>query len=210
MVPNVPGTQEASEMYKDLNGLTKNRPLTNFIYASYLQPGVAEKMDALGYRRSSQGQHRANDIYNYFEISKFKEAVTVKAQSQIEGFSDSTGTLIDFDSYDAYVKAQTFNNANAGRVAYVVQHGNKFNILIDDKDSRTQIKQAEVNRALVQWNSLSEELASQGFDINELAKLNPTLVNPGNVQNFVKTLNILGLTPNDGLSTKALETSSIN
>lgn len=205
MVPEVPGTHDDSKMYVELNELTRNRPLTNLVYASYIQAGVAAQMDAAGYKRNDQGQHRARDIYAFFNVGSMKNALGIKAQSRAVGFTDSADNLIEFDAVDAYTKAQQFNQTNKGRVAYVVQHGDKFNVLIDEKDSRTQIREAEVNRGLVQWNTLSSELTTRGIDIDTLNQINPGLVNPGTVTDFIRNLSTYKFTPNDGMSVKDIE-----
>lgn len=205
MVPEVPGTHDDSKMYVELNELVKNRPLTNFIYASYLQPGVAAQMDALGYGRNPQGQHRARDIYAFFEVGSMKNLLGITAQSKAVGFTDASGNLIDFMAVDAYNKAQDFNQNNKGRVAYVVQHGDMFNILIDEKDSRTQVRQAEVNKGLVLWGELSAQLNAKGIDISTLNQINPGLVNPGTIVDFMRNLSTYKMTPNDGLSVRDIE-----
>jgi len=204
-VPEVPGTHEDSKMYLELSKLIKNRPLTNLIYASYLQTGVADKMDSAGYARNPQGQHRARDIYAFFDVGSMKNALPINAQAKSVGFMDASGNLIDFNATDAYTKAQEFNQNNKGRVAYVVQHGDMFNVLLDEMDSRSQIKQVEVNRALVQWNELSAQLTARGIDINDLNSINPALVNPGNVVDFMRNLSTYKMTPNDGLAVKDIE-----
>ena len=60
MYPEVNG--EHSKLYKDLLKKIKNRPLTNLIYAAYLQQGVAAQMTNQGFRINSQGQHDANAV----------------------------------------------------------------------------------------------------------------------------------------------------
>lgn len=206
MVPEVPGTHDDSKMYIELKDkLIKDRPLTNLVYSMYLQNGVAAQMDALGYQRNSQGQHRARDIYAFFEVGKMKNALDIKSLAKSMGFTDSSGNLIDFDAVDAYNRAQAFNNSTKGRVAYVVQNGDKFNILLDEKDSRTQNREVEINRSLVQWGELSSELTKRGIDINDLNQLNSSLVNPGNVADFVRNLTNYRYTPHDGFSVKDIE-----
>lgn len=204
-VPEVPGTHEDSKMYIELTKLIKNRPLTNLIYASYLQDGVADKMDSSGYTRNPQGQHRARDIYSFFNVSNMKNALPVNTQAKAVGFMDSNGNLVDFNAVDAFTKAQNFNQTTNSRVAYVVQHGDMFNVLLDERDSRSQVKQVEVNRGLTQWGELSAQLTARGIDINDLNSINPGLVNPGTVAAFVRNLSAYKMTPNDGLSVKDIE-----
>ena len=204
-VARIPGTNEASKMFQELTHLVNNRPLSNYVYAYYLKSGIPEAMDAAGYKRNSQNQHNAKDVYRFFEVNKMTSLLGIGAQSKSVGFSDKNGNPIDFDAVDAYNKAQDFNNNNKGRVAYVVPNGDKFNIIIDDKDSRTQVRESEVNRALTRWQTLSDEFTKLGLNINDVAKLNPQLINPGNVSNLMKTLRAVALSPNDALSAQNIE-----
>lgn len=205
MVPEVPGTHEDSKLYIDLQDLIKNRPLTNLIYASYVQPGVAAQMDRESYQRNKQNQHRAEDVYRFFDVGSIKNLLDAKVQSTSFGFTDASGALVDFTAQEAYSKAQDFNNTNKGRVAYVAQHGDKFNILLEDRDSRTIGKVAEINRNLVEWNVLSEQLTSMGVSVDDLIAANPQLVNPGNVRDFVRNLSLYSNIANDTFSVKDIE-----
>lgn len=204
-VARIPGTNEASKLFIELSHLVNNRPLSNYVYAYYLKSGVPEAMDAAGYKRNSQNQHSAKDVYKFFEVNKMTSLLGIGAQSRSVGFSDKNGNPIDFDAVEAYSKAQDFNNNNKGRVAYVVSNGDKFNIIIDNKDSRTQVRESEVNRALTRWQTLSDEFTKLGLDINEVAKINPQLINPGNISNLMKTLRAIALSPNDALSPQNIE-----
>ena len=201
-VPDVPGTKEASRMYMDLSSISPSRSLTNLLYAEYLMPGVAEAMDNAGYRRNKQNQHSAKDVYTFLDGKGRTSLLDVHTQMKTFGFMDNNGNLKEFEGEEAYIKAQDFNLTNKARVAYVVPSGEKFNILLIDKDSRTQSKETEVNKALVEWNKLKEELNSRGIDINDLIAVNPSLVNPGNIKDFINNLWVLQNTPNDGLSVK--------
>ena len=205
ITPDVPGTKEPSRLYMKLSSLTKNRPLANFLYASYLQPGVAEAMDAKGYVRDRLGQHKGADVYTFLGGREAKSLLSTKDQSRAYGFMDSSGNLIDFGGEEAYRKAQDFNNANRGRVASVVVHGDKFNILIDIKDSQTQSREVKVNEDLVKWDTLKEQLTARGIDVDELISIRPTLLNPGAIDDFFNSLRILQSTPADGLAVKDIE-----
>lgn len=205
--PNVPGTKEPSILYQKLNKLTGNRPLTNFLYASYLQPGVAEAMDAAGLKSKDHNkQHRAEDVYKFLGGKEAKSLLSVTDQAKAYGFVDSYGQLIEFTGEEAYRKAQDFNNSNKGRVATVVVSGDKFNIVIDSKDSTTQSREVEVNRALAKWETLTTELTNLGVSVDELIAARPSLMNPGAVDDFLRTLKILKSVPVEGLSVKDIET----
>lgn len=204
--PDVPGTKEASKLFIDLGALIKDRPLSNLVYVQYLLPGVADKMDALGFRRNKQGQHAARDVYEFLGGSQLKSLTDVASQAKAEKFMDDSNNLIDYSAEEAYNKAQLFNQSNKGRVAYVIQHGDKFNIIIDDKNSRTQSNEVNVNRALAEWNALKAELTANGIDVEALTKANPSIFNPGATSDFVRNLSILKVTPNENFSVKDIQT----
>lgn len=206
MAPNVPGTNEPSRTYKELVDSIKDRPLANMVYAEYLLPGVAEAMDTQRYPRNKQGQHRASDIERFLGVSEMKSAIPILSQSKSVGFTDTNGKLVDFEGEDAYKRAQAFNETNKGRVAYVVPNGDKFNILINSKDSRTQIREVEVNKALLRWETLTDTLAFAGIDVKQLIAINPTLMNPGSVSDFIRNLGTLEQVPIDGLSVRDIAT----
>lgn len=206
MAPNVPGTNEPSRTYKELVDSIKDRPLTNMVYAEYLLPGVAEAMDAQHYPRNRQRQHRASDIERFLGVNEMKSAIPILSQSKSVGFTDATGKLVDFGGEEAYKKAQAFNEANKGRVAYVVPNGDKFNVLINDKDARTQAREVEVNKAILRWEALTDELSMAGIDVKQLMAVNPTLMNPGSVSDFIRNLGTLEKMPIDGLSAKDIAT----
>lgn len=205
MVPNVPGTSVESKLYIDLSKRAKNRPLANYLYAYYLQPGVADAMDKLGYLRDRLGQHKGSDVYDFLGGKEAKALLGVREQSKSYGFMDSSENLVDFDGEDAYRKAQDFNDNNKNRVAYVIPHGDKFNILLDDKNSLTQYREAEVKGALVQWDTLKDELRTRSINIDELSAAKPSLMNPGAVEDFFRTLNILQNAPIENLSSEDIQ-----
>lgn len=210
-VPIVPGTNESSQMFVDLAGLFGNRPLTNYIYAAYLQPGVAAQMDNAGFRRNRQGQHLAKDVYKFFEGNKIKADLlrNTKDVSKAMGFMDSSGNFINFSGEDAYRKAQQFNNTSNSRVAYVIPSGSSgdtFNVLLDDKTSRTQYKEVEVNEDLVKWDTLKSELVARGIDVDALSSSVAHIFNPGSVGKFLQDIGMLSSIANDALSVNDIKT----
>ena len=57
-----------SKLYKDLLKVTGNRPKANYIYAVYLQSGVAAQMDSLGYSRNDQGETKIADAEKTLDV----------------------------------------------------------------------------------------------------------------------------------------------
>lgn len=205
MYPEVNG--EASKLYRDLLKKIKNRPLTNLIYAAYLQQGVAAQMDNQGFRVNSQGQHDANAVMQYFDVNSMKiEASKVNDVAMRIGARDSSGDLVDFtDAKDALQRAAQSNSTTTGVVSYVVQHGDVFNILTEAKDSRTQIRTLEVEKKQAVWDVMEQAFANVGIDVNNFG-FNRGLVNANNGRNFLSWLENLRGTRNDLYSQKDVRT----
>lgn len=205
MYPEVNG--EPSKLYKDLLKKIKNRPLTNLIYAAYLQQGVAAQMDNQGFRVNSQGQHEANAVIQYFDVNSMKiEATKAGEVARRIGARDSSGNLVDFtDAKDALQRAAQSNSTTTGVVSYVVQHGDVFNILTEAKDSRTQIRALEVEKKQAVWDLMEQAFANEGIDINSF-DFNRSLVNANNGRNFLGWLENLRGTRNDLYSLKDVRT----
>lgn len=205
MYPEVNG--EASKLYKDLLKKIKNRPLTNLIYAAYLQQGVAAQMDNQGFRVNKQGQHDANAVMQYFDVNSMKiEASKVGDIARRIGARDSSGDLVDFtDAKDALQRAAQSNSNTKGVVSYVVRHGDIFNILTEAKDSRTQVRALQVEREQAVWGVMEQAFARVGIDLNSF-DFNRGLVNAVEGKNFLGWLENLKGTRNDLYSQKDVRT----
>lgn len=205
MYPKVNG--ENSILYEDLLKKIKNRPLTNLIYAAYLQQGVAAQMNNQGFRVNKQGQHEANAVMQYFDVNSMKiEASKAIDVARRIGARDSSGDLVDFtDAKDALQIAAQSNATTTGVISYVVQHGDIFNILTEAKDSRTQIRALEVEKKQAVWNVMEQAFANVGVDINSF-DFNRSLVNANNGKNFMSWIENLRGTRNDLYSLKDVRT----
>ena len=169
--PSVNG--QPSTLYNELLKLIHDRPTTNLIYAAYLQQGVAAQMDSIGNKRNSQDQHYAKDVYKFFEVAKMINESTdlYKAEQRI-GAKDNNGNFINYTDAKALLEqVRQFNETNFGVVASIVQHGDYFNILVEKKDSRTQIKAAQVIENQKLWEVLEQAFNTKSIDINDLSSL---------------------------------------
>ena len=205
MYPEVNG--EDSKLYKDLLKKIKNRPLTNLIYAAYLQQGVAAEMNNQGFRVNKQGQHDANAVYQFFDVGSIKNEAGIASEiARRIGARDSSGDLVDFtDAKEALQIAAQSNATTKGVVSYVVQHGDIFNILTEAKDSRTQIRALDVEKKQAVWNVMEQAFANVGIDINNF-DFNRNLVNANNGKNFMSWIENLRGTRNDLYSLKDIRT----
>lgn len=206
LIPEVNG--EPSTLYQELDKNVKDKNLTNYIYARYLVPGVAAQMDAEGYKRNKQGQHNYKDVKAFFKFDKILGETnrSIEADARILGSMDAFNNYINFDNAEeAYNLAISFNNTHKGRIAYVIQHGDKFNIIIENKDSRTQIRALYVNSEMAAWEAFKVDLTNAGVNVDEFINISTALINPLSLLRFLDTMAILKTGRNDILSVKDIE-----
>lgn len=204
-IPFVNG--KASEAYRGLSAKLQDRPLVNLLYSAYLVNGTADAMDQAGYKRNEQGEHSADDIYKFFggDAIMNERSVGLNTAARQLGIMDSNNQPVDMTASEAYDKATTVNNTNKGRVAFVVQSGDKFNVILENKDSRTQERVAEVNEQLNTWQAFQEGMRNMNIDVDYLADAMPELVNPLNVVNFLSYLNSLYRVQNKDLTERDIK-----
>lgn len=206
LYPMVKGKR--SQLYFDFLKKTGDRPLTNLIYASYLQSGVAAQMDSKGYKQNSQGQHNANDVYEFFNVSAMTKETTGMGLLNITkavGATDHLGNLIDHNSAkNALDIASNVNNNYNGVVATVLQHRDKFNVLVTKKDSRTQIRANDVRKQQQVWDVVGQALSTIGVDINS-PEFNSEYINALKGRDFVDWLNRVQVSRNNVLSLWEIE-----
>lgn len=199
--------REPSTMYKELLKITKNRPLTNLIYAAYLQQGVAAQMDSQGYVQNKQGQHSAKDVYAFFDVGTIMNESISSSISSIArqiGAMDALGNPVDFtNTNDALNVAAQLNNSKKGAVAFVTQHGNKFNVIVEGRDSRTQIRANYVKEAQQVWDVLTQTFNSIGVDLNTF---DSEQVNAIRGKDFVQWLNNIGVIRNSLIPQREIKT----
>lgn len=199
---------EPSEMYKELLRLTKNRPLANLIYASYLQQGVDAQMDNLGLERNKQQQHSGKDVYNFFNVNQMKLEMAkskISSTALLKGTIDSTGKLIDFtDAEQALRIAEDINNTTQGQIAYVVQKGNSFNVIVNSRTATTFGLINKPKQSLQIWDVVKQAFNSVGIDITSNV-FNKSLVNANNSDNFISFLKSLQATDNRYLIQRDVE-----
>lgn len=208
LYPTVNG--EDSQLYKELSRLVNSRPLVNYIYAAYLQEEVAAEMDARGKKRNAQNQHTAKDVYEFFDVSKMiNETLDIYTAKLNLGAIDNTGEVINYTSAkEALSKAQQFNETSSGLVASVIQKDDKFNIIVEEKDSRTQIQAAKVIEQQKIWQILEQAFNRVGLDINTIST-NATvrdIINPINSTAVASYLKTLKNTRNDILTLRDITT----
>ena len=204
---NVNGELQPSILYSDLQEKTVDRLITNFIYASYLQPGVAAKMSSRGYRTNSQGEHSAEDVYEYFEMARFKnEVASIGSVEREKGIRDFQNNLIDFDDAVAASKiAEDINNEYKSMAAIVVQHGDKFNVLVSGRDSVTLERVVETKKRALVWDALKSEFSLRGFDLNNF-KFNIQAINPTKGESLIQWFSNLSVAKNNLLSKPSIQT----
>lgn len=204
---NVNGELQPSILYSDLQEKTGDRLITNFIYASYLQPGVAAQMSSRGYRTNNQGEHNAEDVYNYFEMARFRNEVARIGEVETrENIRDSQNNLIDFDNAEeAAEKAQKINNEYRSMAAIVVQHGDKFNVLVSGRDSVTLERVVETKRRAIVWDALKQAFLRKGINLEDF-KFNIQAINSTKGESLIQWFSNLSVAKNHLLSKPSIQT----
>ena len=197
-----------SKLYKDLLKVTGNRPKANYIYAVYLQSGVAAQMDSLGYSRNDQGEHKIADVEKHLDVMSFIRESTEGKVSEVArtiGATDFSGNPIDYtNAKDALDIAQRHNSSSKGTVAAVYSKGDKFNIVVDVKNARTQLRSAQVEKQLQQWDILKQAINNIGIDI-ESADINKSVYNATNARSAIQQMHNIQLTDNKYLDRKEIK-----
>ena len=160
-----------SKLHKDLIK-TENRPTGNLLYAIYKTSDMAEKMDAVKdsngnpiYKRNNQGQHNASDVLKFMDWNSFNKEGTVEAE-KAAGAKDDKGIINYTDPEEALLKAKEFNDTRKRKVANVYKHGDVYNIVVSDKNSRTFKQPDEVNEKLELWNFYKQVFSANNIDIS--------------------------------------------
>lgn len=197
-----------SKLYKELLKVTGNRPKANYIYAVYLQSGVAAQMDSLGYSRNDQGEHKIADVEKHLDVMTFIRESSEGKVSEVSrniGATDLSGNPIDYsNAKDALDIAQKHNSTRKGTVAAVYTKGDKFNIVVDVKNARTQMRSAQVDKQLQQWDILYQAIKSIGIDLNT-ADVNKVVFNATNAKIAVQQMHNIQLTGNKYLDKKEIK-----
>lgn len=205
LYPEVNG--KPSQLYKDLLKLTKNRPLTNYIYAVYLtNSGVATQMDNAGYNRDSNGEHKARDVHKMLNVAQFEnEGGNVDQIARRIGAKDSRGNTIDFtDANQALRIAENLNTTNDKVVASVVQINDVFNVVVEPVTSLTQVKALRTQEQVQTWQLVQQEFNNNGIDLGRL-DFARDIVNPLRAKQFVQWLNNSRATRNSLLTLKDIK-----
>lgn len=198
-----------SHLYQRMLSRIKDRSLTNYLYAVYLQKDVMESMDAEGYKRTKQNQHKANDVmkklkvYDYISDRNRKNEFLMKEIGAME----EDGTIHIFNTGSETVRiAEEFNDKYTGKTANVRQTGEGFVIEISNKDSKTLDQELDVSEYYKGWNELDHQLKTQiGVNLSELEAMNPTYFNPLNISGIFTRFNFLKTATQANLSEENLE-----
>ena len=201
LTPTING--EASTLYKDIKEKTKAIPTANFIYTCYLQLGVASDMDAKGYKRNKQGQHHYKDVYEYLGLKDFfkEQNLSIEADGLQLGTRGKDLSYIGFSNVeDAYRLASDYNSNHSGRLAYVVQNGDVFNVIIENKDSLTIQNLKNFKQQVAVWDVFKDRLNSAGLNADNVIAFIGNDLNPITVLSYLNQLNIFRSASNDLMS----------
>lgn len=189
LYPEING--KPSKTYKEFLEKAKlKRPLTNYLYVAYTtSPDMANKMDAAGYQRNSQGEHSASDILKFIDFSSWQHQLESLSQEEWRaGFTDTTGKRVDFtNAREALEKADDFNNTHTGIVATVVQHGDVYNIIGAEKNAYSHTYPIGVKQKLQVWDVYKQVFNGVGVDLESMPASLSNVVSANNT-NLVQQL----------------------
>lgn len=183
---------EPSSLYKDLlERLDYNRALTNYIYAAYLQQGVAAQMDSAHYVRNNQNEHSAEDVMKHLNVETLLRNSNdeYSARRSVGAIDNNGKTIVYTDGKLALDKADAFNDSNTGLTASVYKSEGGYQIYVEKRDARTQVNTGIVKEQLKLWDTIKQALLLKNIDLDSLARLNPDIFNPINTPILLDWLN---------------------
>lgn len=197
---------EPSKLYQEMLKHLQNRPLVNMLYAMYDLKDTKDAFDKK-YKRNEQGEHSYMDLRREWQIDKhLKELIPNDSEMKQQGFMKPNGEYVLFDSsVDAVNKAYEYNKEHQFKVATVRSIGDKYTVEIMDKTSQTIQNEVITEELYTNWNVLSEEFAKKGIDINEIAKINPSVINPYTVNDFLRRIELIKRTAQNILGKENIE-----
>lgn len=160
---------EPSRMYRKLLERLKDRPLANWFYAVY-NVRAGQDMDNAGIERNRQGEHNADDVLKFLDYATIANDIGTLNEAELQlGAVDINGNRIDYtNAEDALTKAKDFNNNHKGLVATVVQHGDIYNIIVSEKNSKTHAYVDTVSDDLKIWDIYKQVFNAKGVDITAM------------------------------------------
>lgn len=170
-IPQVNGKD--SRLYQDLMTKRKlERPTANLIYATYVATNLPDIMDQMGFKdkRDNLGQHKWMDVLKAIDFDKWESEIKdIDAMERAADFMDSNGNRIQYTSFsEALDKADKFNDSHDGLVAKVVKIGDKYNIIAQEKTSRTYYEAIKVKESLKIQEFIKSAFRAKGMDIDAL------------------------------------------
>ena len=171
-IPEVNGKD--SKLYRDILNKTKNRPQTNWLYASYTASNMPAVMSQQGYTTDANGEHRANDVLKLMDYDNMQNEIGhLNDEEKRLGAIDQNGQRIMYkDAKEALEKADAFNDSHKGLVAGVNKYGtganSEYNIVVYEKNSRTHTYGMDVKKKLKTWDVYKHAFNAIGIDIENM------------------------------------------
>lgn len=129
-----------------------SRPIANYVYASYLVPGVAERMRAKGYHYGKRGEHKPEDVIEFLGVKTLLSKKT--SLEGVYGKYDSAKEALD--------KAVEYNsNPESKLIALVLfneneEHKGEYVVRTYIKDSMNILKARDIVYQQLMWEKSSD------------------------------------------------------
>ena len=129
---------EESKLYKELFKYTsRNRKLTNYLYALAIQPELKNEVSPSDY--NSQGELNLSKVIELFSVDNLIDVTsTIKnGERELNAIDNSTGEPINYKEVSEIIdKVIDFNNRdNNPVVAKIIRVEDNYNIVVIPKDS---------------------------------------------------------------------------
>ena len=169
LYPEAPNGED-SKLYKDILSTVSSRPLTNWIYAAYIASNLGDIMDQANIARNAQGEHNAADVLKQIDWKTMQSEISNLAMAEMQlGAVDSNGQRINYtNAREALEKVDAFNDSHKGLTANVVQHGDIYNIIVEEKNARTHTYAQSVKEKLKIWDVYKHAFQAVGVDIEAM------------------------------------------
>lgn len=183
-----------SKLYKGLLTMVKNRPMTNWFYSSYIASNLGDVLESQGISKNSQGEHSAEEVLKALDWNSIQSEIASLSMIELQiGAIDASGQRVNYsNAKEALDKADAFNDTHTGLTSVVVKKGDVYNIIVQEKNSRTATYNQTVKGKLGAWNVYKQVFNGIGIDIENMPSYLNDTFNAFN-DTLVKQLQVLKL-----------------
>ena len=183
---------QESELYKGLFKYTsRNRKLTNYLYALSLQPEIMSKVSSSDL--NGQGEIKLSKVVELLNVDSLLDTTaTIKnAEAELHA-TNSSGELVDYEDVSEIIDRVVEFNEREGNsvVAKIVKTDSGYNISILPKDSENFAINSTYKAGIKQMAYISDVLGRQGINVGLISKSAKQQLNATNARNFPQIISL--------------------